>query len=64
MLISYENLVLDQDSSFYLINLNTLITWAQLYNPLTLMSDQNRLSPYNNNQVSDENKEKCQFGDN
>ena len=36
-------------------------------NPLTPMSDQNRVSPYNTNninQISDENKEKYQFGDN
>ena len=28
------------------------------------MSDQDRISPYNINQKSDENKEKYQFGDN
>ena len=28
------------------------------------MSDQDRISPYNINQISDENKEKYQFGDN
>ena len=28
------------------------------------MSDQDRISPYNINQISDENKEKFQFGDN
>ena len=28
------------------------------------MSDQDRISPYNINQMSDENKEKYQFGDN
>ena len=33
-------------------------------NPLTPMSDQDRISPYNINQISDENKEKYQFGDN
>ena len=32
--------------------------------PLTHMSDQDRISPYNINQISDENKEKYQFGDN
>ena len=34
------------------------------HNPLTPMSDQDRISPYNINQISDENKEKYQFGDN
>ena len=28
------------------------------------MNDQDRISPYNINQISDENKEKYQFGDN
>ena len=28
------------------------------------MSDQDRISPYNIDQISDENKEKYQFGDN
>ena len=28
------------------------------------MSDQDRISPYNINQISDENTEKYQFGDN
>ena len=32
-------------------------------NPLTPMSDQDRISPYNINQKSDENKYKYQFGD-
>ena len=32
-------------------------------NPLTSMSDQDRISPYNINQKSDENKEKDQFAD-
>ena len=27
------------------------------------MSDQDRISPYNINQISDENKEKYKFGD-
>ena len=35
-----------------------------LFNPLTPISDQDRISPYNINQMSDENKEKYQFGDN
>ena len=34
------------------------------FNPLTPTSDQDRISPYNLNQTSDENKEKYQFGDN
>ena len=34
------------------------------FNPLTLMSDQDRISPHNINQISDENKEKYQFGEN
>ena len=33
-------------------------------NPLTPMSDQDRISPYNINQIRDETKEKYQFGDN
>ena len=33
-------------------------------NLLTPMRDQDKISPYNINQISDENKEKCQFGDN
>ena len=33
-------------------------------NLLTPMSDQDKISPHNINQISDENKEKCQFGDN
>ena len=33
------------------------------FNPLTLMSDQDRISPYNIKQTSDENKEKYQLGD-
>ena len=41
-------------------NLNCL----KSVNPLTPMSDQERISPYNINQISDENKEKCKFGDN
>ena len=28
---SYENLVLDQDNNFYLISLNTLITWIDFF---------------------------------
>ena len=32
-------------------------------NPLTPASDQDRISPYNINQISDENKEKYQFQD-
>ena len=28
------------------------------------MNDQDRISPYNINQISDENKEKYQYGDN
>ena len=39
-----------------------------VFNPLTPISDQDRISPYyyhyNINQISDENKEKYQFGDN
>ena len=39
-----------------------------LVNPLIPMSDQDSISPlqhqYNINQISDENKEKYQFGDN
>ena len=40
-----------------------------MFEPLTSMSDQDRISPYNINnydinQISDENKEKYQFGDN
>ena len=35
-----------------------------IFDPLTPMSDQDRIPPYNINQISDENKEKCQFGDN
>ena len=31
---------------------------------LTPMSNQDRISPYNINQISDKNKEKYQFGDN
>ena len=31
-------------------------------NPLTPMSDQDRISPYNIKQTSDENKEKYQLG--
>ena len=34
------------------------------FNPLTPTSDQDRISPYNLKQTSDENKEKYQFGDN
>ena len=33
-------------------------------NPLTPMSDQDRISPNNINQISDESKEKYKFGDN
>ena len=32
--------------------------------PITPMSDQDRISPYNINKISDENKEKDQLGDN
>ena len=44
-------------------NLNCL----KSVNPLTPMSDQENFSlqyQYNINQISDENKEKCKFGDN
>ena len=34
------------------------------FNPLTHMSDQDRISPYNINQINDLNKEKYQFWDN
>ena len=45
------------DISFYIYNGNTL-------NPLILMGDQNRISPYNIDTISsDENKEKYQLGD-
>ena len=33
-------------------------------NPITPMSDQDRISPYDSNKISDENKEKDQLGDN
>ena len=33
-------------------------------NPITPMSDQDRISPYNIYKISDENKEKDQLGDN
>ena len=33
-------------------------------NPSTPKSDQDIISPYNINQISDENKEKYQFGNN
>ena len=36
---------------------------ASFLNPLTPMRDQDRISPYNIKQISDENKEKYQFGD-
>ena len=36
--------------------------WIKL-NLFTPMSDQGRVSPYNINQISDENKERYQFGD-
>ena len=32
--------------------------------PLTPVSDQERIFPYNINQIGDENKDKYQFGDN
>ena len=32
-------------------------------NPLTPVNDEDRISPYNINQISDENKEKYQFVD-
>ena len=35
---------------------------TQYFDPFTLMSDQDRISPHNINQISDENKEKYQFG--
>ena len=48
-----------------LSNLRT--TWACMtvsvvlfVNPLTAMSDQDRISPYNIKHTKDENKEKCQ----
>ena len=44
-------------ASYYLII-------GKLFNPLTPISDQDRISPYNINQIGDENKEKYQFGDN
>ena len=34
------------------------------FSPLTLMSDQDRIFPYNIDQISDENKEKYQYEDN
>ena len=34
------------------------------FNPLTPMKDQDRISSFNVNQMSDENKEKYQIGDN
>ena len=34
-----------------------------MISPLTSASDQDRISPYNIKQKSDENKEKYQFGD-
>ena len=34
-----------------------------MFNPLTPMSDQDRISPYNIKQTSDENEEKYQLGD-
>ena len=40
-----------------------LATCYRYINPLTSMSDQDRISPYNINQKSDENKEKDQFAD-
>ena len=50
---------------FIIINIIIIII---IINPLTPMSDQDRISPHNintkNNQISDENKEKYQFGDN
>ena len=55
------------------INMKCMIMFMVWYfNPLTPMSDQDRISPYNINtisiqyqpEVSDENKEKYQFGDN
>ena len=50
---------------FYLQNfrLNTRVH-CLFFNPLTPMGDQDIISPYNINQISDENKEKCQFEDN
>ena len=37
---------------------------SKALNLLTPMSDQDRISPYNINKISDKNKEKYQFGDN
>ena len=36
---------------------------GETLNPLTLMSDQDRISPYNIKQRSDKNKEKYKLGD-
>ena len=36
---------------------------TEYLNLLTPMSDQDRISPYNITQISDENKEKYQLGD-
>ena len=40
----------------------TLDSLSAYYNPLTPMSDQDRISPYNIKQTNDENKEKYQIG--
>ena len=40
-----------------------VITEQSSVNPLTSISDQDRISPYNINQTSNENKEKYQLGD-
>ena len=49
-------------SCYYLDKLQTLLFnyYICYFNPLTLMSDQDRISPYNINQISDE----YHFGDN
>ena len=48
-----------------------LVPWVErgamntvFLNPLTPMSNRIKISPYNINQISDENKEKYQFEDN
>ena len=40
-----------------------MYTWACIFNPLTPISDQEKISPYNIKQTSDENKEKYHLGD-
>ena len=50
-----------QSSSGNEVGVIVCMLWLMILNPSTLVSDQDRISPYNIKQTSDENKEKYQL---